>query len=175
FFQDLCPENRFFGQLKDDFMGYVQRGIKEFIREEIENLLYEAAGRSTQKEEIIEPEIEPEEQEAESNKKIEFTDDEREGYYILKSILREVIDVARITYKDTASYCNILLDGNTWKQIVRLHFNNKERKKLEIFSIDEKGNKSSEMIPINNLNEIYKYADKFKEILASYENLNIDT
>ena len=74
----------------------------------------------------------------------DFTEEEQEGYYILKAILSAIVDPSRITYKDTATYCNILLDNNSWKPIVRLHFNNPKRKKLEIFAINAEGNKVSE-------------------------------
>ena len=153
--------------MKDEFIGYTQRAIKEFIREEIENLLDEAAERSKTKQETItaEIEIEPEP----TDKQPEFTDEEREAYYILKSILRQVVDPVRITYKDTASYCNILLDGNTWRPIVRLYFNKSNDKKLEIFSKDVNGKKVPDKVSINNLNEIYQYGDKFKAIVAAYE------
>ncbi|BAY18067.1 hypothetical protein NIES2109_06650 [Nostoc sp. HK-01] len=168
FFKELCPENNFVGQLKDEFTGYTQRAIKEFIREEIENLLDEATGRSKTKQETTiptEPQIEPEL----TTKQSEFSDEEREGYYILKSILCQVVEPARITYKDTASYCNILLDGNSWRQIVRLHFNKSDSKKLEIFSLDTNGTRVSEKVFIDNVNEIYQYADKFKAIVSAYQ------
>ncbi|MBW4455375.1 MAG: type I restriction enzyme HsdR N-terminal domain-containing protein [Nostoc indistinguendum CM1-VF10] len=167
FFKELCPGNNFVGQLKNEFTGYTKRAIKEFIREEIETLLDEAAERSKTKAETVnpEPEIKPEP----IIKQPEFTDDEREGYYILKSILHQVLDPARITYRDTASYCNILLDGNTWKPIVRLYFNESKSKKLEIFSKGVNGNRVSDKVSIDNLNEIYQYADKFKAIVTAYE------
>lgn len=167
FFKELCPDNKFVGQLKEEFNTYTQRAIQEFIREEIETLLDEAAERAKPKQEVIqpEPEVEPEA----LSKQVEFTDEEREGFYIVKSILCQVVDPQRITHKDTASYCNILLDGNSWRQIVRLHFNNPSNKKLEIFSIDAGGNKSSKMVPINNLNEIYQYAEQFKAIVAAHD------
>ena len=40
------------------------------------------------------------------------TDDEVEGYNIVKAICREVVDVKRIAIRDTKSYCGILLDNN---------------------------------------------------------------
>lgn len=170
FFKRLCPENNFVGQLKEDFSGYTQRAMQEFIREEIENLLDIAAGSSKASEDppapipdLVEPEI--------SSNQSEFSEDEREGFYMMKSILRSVIDPARVTYKDTMSYCNILLDGNGWRQIVRFHFNNPQRKKLEIYTLDKGGNKASEMVSINDLNEIYQFADKFHAIVTAYEKI----
>jgi hypothetical protein len=165
FFKELCPDNKFVGQFKEDFIGYTRRAIEEFIREEIENLLDEAVRPKPKPEpenlESIEPEL--------TSNQLEFTEDEREGYYILRAILSAVVEPSRITYKDTASYCNILLDNNSWRQIVRLHFNKTNHKKLEIFSIDNNGKKVSEMFSLNNLNEIYQYSDKFKAIVMYYE------
>ena len=164
FFKELCPENKFIGQLKEDFLGYTLRAIEEFIREEIENLLDEAVRPKSKPE----PEIEITESE-EISDNLEFTEDEREGYYILRAILSSIVSPSRITHRDTASYCNILLDDNGRKQIVRLHFNNPNNKRLEIYSMDNNGNKVSEKTSIDDLNEIYQYADQFKAIVSAYE------
>jgi hypothetical protein len=102
-------------------------------------------------------------------KNTEFTEEEREGYYIIRAILSSIVLPSRITYRDTTSYCNILLDNNGRRQIARFYFNNFEKKKLEIFSLNGDGSKGSETFPINNINEIHKYADHFKKIVMFYE------
>lgn len=160
FFKELCPDNKFIGQLKEDFFNYTLRGIKEFITEEMKHLLDDAVNPPDP--EPISLDSDPEITNTES------TEDEREGYYILRAILSSIVDPSKITYKDTATYCNILLDNNSWKPIVRLHFNNSERKKIEIFSIGNDGNRISEKCSIDNLTEIYQYADKFKAIVTTY-------
>jgi hypothetical protein len=170
FFQSLCPENRFQGKLKEDFISYTRRATKEFIRDQIASLLDEATERSKAKidegSEAIADNIEEPENDS---KQTAFTEEEREGFYILKSILSAVIDPERVTYKDTLSYCNILLDGNSWRPIVRLHFNNSKNKKLEIFSVNEEGKKVSEFFAIDALGEIYRHAERFKSIVAIYD------
>jgi hypothetical protein len=50
-----------------------------------------------------------------------FTEDEREGLYIVRAICSSEIDPSRLAEKDTQNYCNILLDGNTRKSILRMH------------------------------------------------------
>lgn len=165
FFRELCPDNKFVGQLKEDFVGYTVRAIEEFIREEIENLLDEAVRPKTKPEpeqiEIIESE--------ETSNNLEFTEDEREGYYILRAILASIVSPSRITYRDTVSYCNVLLDDNSRKQIVRLYFNNPKNKRLEIYSMDSNGTKVSEKVSITDLNELYEYGEQFKAIVSAYE------
>lgn len=51
------------------------------------------------------------------------TEMEIEGFHIIKSIIRKVIEPQRITFRDTQSYLGILIDDNNRKPICRLHFN----------------------------------------------------
>ena len=51
---------------------------------------------------------------------IETTMEELEAFFIIKSILFEVVNPNRLSYKDTRSYMNVLLDNNTWKWICRI-------------------------------------------------------
>lgn len=166
FFKELCPENVYTGKLKNDFLGFTLRGIKEFITEEMRNLLDDAVKPPKQEPEInleLNPDLIEE-------KNTEFTEDEREAYYIIKGLLSQVVSSpARVTHRDTESYCNILLDNNSRKKIARLYFNNPKNKKIVIFLIDADGNEKSETFPINNLNEIYQYADKLKAIVISQD------
>ena len=54
------------------------------------------------------------------------TEEEKEGYLIIKSILRENFDLKRIFMRDKKLYCGILLDDNNRKPICRMYFNTKE-------------------------------------------------
>lgn len=92
-----------------------------------------------------------------------FSDDERDGYLIVKAILREIVDPKRIVHRDMESYCGILFDDNNRRPICRLHFNRKQ-KYIGLFD----ANKNEERIAIGDLNEIYKYADRLKATVAGY-------
>ena len=91
--------------------------------------------------------------------------DELEAYYIVKAIICAVIDAERIVYRDTQSYFSILCDDNNRKPICRLHFNGRH-KSIGILE----ANKNEERVPIDNLNEIYKLADKLRATAGSYVN-----
>jgi hypothetical protein len=91
--------------------------------------------------------------------KIVTTDEERDAYSIIKSILRPYVDVGRIILKDNQTYCAIQLD-NTWHQLVRLYFNGSRK----YFVIHNKGKKEGRH-EINSLDDIYKYADEIKAAL----------
>jgi predicted type IV restriction endonuclease len=105
---------------------------------------------------------------SDAESKIITTEEELEGYYIVKSILREVIEPSRIAYRDVQSYFGILLDNNNRKPICRLYFNNTSAKRLGLFEhgSDEK---QEEKIFIENLNDIYKYAERLKLTAQHYD------
>ncbi|MBO4690590.1 MAG: type I restriction enzyme HsdR N-terminal domain-containing protein [Paludibacteraceae bacterium] len=89
---------------------------------------------------------------------------EMEAYYIVKSILREVIPGERVTMRDAISYCSIFIDDNNRKPVCRLHFNNESNLRLEPVGEDGKGEKYK----IESLDEIYKYADQLIEAAKRY-------
>lgn len=106
----------------------------------------------------------PEEKQPEGSKVVTTTD-EIEGFYIVKSILREVVDAKRIVMRDRQSYCGILLDDNQRKYICRLHFS---RAQKYLGLLDEQ--KHEERIPIDTLDDIYRYAAELKATVRFLEN-----
>jgi hypothetical protein len=95
---------------------------------------------------------------------IETTPEELEGFYIIKSMLRDAVEPSRITHRDTQSYMGILLDDNNRKPLARLYFN-RAQKYLGLF--DEERNE--ERVAIDDLNDIYQHAAKLRRVLAFYE------
>lgn len=99
-----------------------------------------------------------------NDSKIVTTEEELEGFQIVKAILREKIPSSRIAYRDTLSYFGILLDDNNRKPLCRLHFNT-ANKYLETF---HNGKDSGEKILLNSLDEIYNYRDQLHQTLENY-------
>ncbi len=71
-----------------------------------------------------------------------------QAYYVVRSIVRQHMDVQRIGYRDTQSYMGILMDDNNRKPVCRLHFNSK-KKSLTFFDIE-----GGERIDIKVLDDI---------------------
>lgn len=92
------------------------------------------------------------------------TQTEMEAYYIIKSILREVIPGNRVTMRDAISYCSIFIDDNNRKPVCRLHFNNESNLRIEPVGADGKGDK----IKIESLYEIFNYAEQLIEAAKRY-------
>ena len=90
---------------------------------------------------------------------------EIEGFHIIKSILREVVDLGRVFARDGVTYFSVLLDDNNRKPICRLHFNGVRKKYIGLFDVE----KNEEKIHIASLNDIYGYSDRIKAPIENYD------
>lgn len=104
----------------------------------------------------------------ETGKEIVTTAEELEGFYILKSILRSKVESQRITYRDTLSYFNVILDDNIRRTVCRLYFNN-AKKQLGYFDEAKKETK----VELKSLDDIYQYADALCATAETYLNLKV--
>jgi predicted type IV restriction endonuclease len=91
------------------------------------------------------------------------TDEEREGFYIIKSIVRELVDPNRVFARDTQSHFGVLLDDNNRKPICRLRFNGSQ-KYLGLIG----DGKTEERVAITSLDDIYQHADRIKQAVGYY-------
>ena len=96
-------------------------------------------------------------------KQVETTGEELEAFYIVKSILRQQLDSTRITFRDTQSYFNVLLDDNIRKTICRLYLNG-NKKFVGCFDAAKKEVKTEIMV----LDDIYKCADVIRATVETY-------
>lgn len=99
--------------------------------------------------------------ETEASEGNNFSEEEREGFYVVRAICESEIDPSRLSEKDKKNYCNILIDGNTWESILRMHFNGLT-KLLEIF--DEKEPK---ILQVERISGIYQHGDRIRSALKS--------
>lgn len=143
--------------VKEKFEGITKIALNQFIKDQVNSRLKSALDASDDKEESKEKIEDPI---ATSKSKIITTEDEWEGFYVIRAILSEKIDVDRIAIRDKISYCGILLDDNNRKPICRLHFNTSQK---YLGLLDE--NKKEEKIPIEAVKDIYNHSEKLKEIV----------
>ena len=133
------------------FTGIVKDAFNQFIREKINARLKSALTGETAPVVIDDADTGAEEGDDAEEERIVTTEEELEGFYIIKSIVREDVDVSRVLHRDTRSYMGVLLDNNNRKPICRLHFNNPSKKYIQVFG---KGRKA-ERIDINGLDDLY--------------------
>lgn len=94
--------------------------------------------------------------------KIVTTEEELEGFYIVKSIGRSILPSERITYRDVESYFSVLIDDNNRRPLCRLYFNTKQ-KQVGVF-IDKVETKHK----IDKLDDIYELKDEIIEAAKFY-------
>lgn len=161
----------------DQFTPLVKKAISDIINDTISDRL--GLALST-KEASTEPKAVPEtspapEMETKSlpegvvfideEKGIVTTREEIDSFLIVKAILRPVVDVSRIFYRDGQRYFAILLDDNNRKPICRMYFNAKSVKYIALVDKD----KEETRYPIESLDDIYKYTDQLRETISFYD------
>ena len=148
------------------FTDIVKRALNQFMNEAINQRLESAIAKGSTADPLIEPdEVDSDELDDEDmESRIVTTEEELEGFFTVKSIVREVVAPDRIVHRDTISYMSVVLDNSKFKQICRLYFN---RSTKYVSLINEE--KKRERIKIDSIDDIYKYAGQLKAIAQSYD------
>ncbi len=154
FFKKALPNSSFTENARRQFKPLVKRAFQQLLRDRFDAKLRSALENEEKKEnddQLIDEETIVEE----ASNGIITTDEELQGYYIIRAILQRVIHPDQIYYKDTKNYFGIWLhiDKNK-KQICRLWLNFKQ-KYLEI--LDKSVMENS--VPIESVSDIYKYEE----------------
>ncbi len=149
--------------VREQFKDIVRRALHQFLNDRINDRL--SAALRGEEAPVAEAEEAGElgEGVAAESDDVVTTEEEMEGFRIVRAIVREVVDVSRVVHRDVRSYFGILLDDNNRKPICRLHFNSRQ-KYITIFDVE-----GGERLPIDGLDEIYKYAHRLKAAAARYE------
>lgn len=126
--------------------------LRLFVNEQVGNRLKSALEKEEEPEAaaVVEPPPAAEQL-------ITTTPEENDAFLIVRAILREVVDVKRVSIRDQQTYCGILLDNNNRKPIIRLHFN---YSKKYISTFDDQ--KQEHKIAITSIDDIYQHADAIK-------------
>lgn len=152
-------------QVHEQFSQIVKRAFHEFVNDRLSDRLKSALageGSGTQGAEA-QDEAAPDSPQPD-DRGIVTTQEELDGFYIVKAIAREVVDVARVFMRDTKSYCGILLDDNNRRPIVRLHFNGSQ-KYVGTFDAE----KSETRHHIDSVDGIYGLADQIKATIRHWD------
>ena len=166
-FKRANPKAVFTSAAREQFTSLVQKALQQFIRERVSSRLRTALERedaAVAKPEAESAEVVPEPADVEEDDGIETTEEEIEGYHIVKAIVRQVVAPDRVVHRDTKSYMGILLDDNNRKPICRLRFNYSQ-KYIGLFDADKNESKHG----IESLDDIYNYAEQLKETARRYD------
>lgn len=148
-------EGRLTAQAREMLTGVVRAAFREVIMDTVKNRLSSALADT---EEVIEkidehPAEEPD---------VVTTEEEREGYMIVKAIVRDTISSQRVIMRDQKSYCGILIDNNNRKPLARLWFN-RSVKYIGLFD-----GESEERLIVDSLDQIYDYSERLRATARKY-------
>lgn len=151
--------------VREQFQTLAQKAIAQFLSDQVNDRLKSAlspaptAVSQTSSENTQQPVATIEDEQRKDL--VDTTDIEFEGFYLIKSIVRKIVDPKRVSFRDNQSYLAVLLDDNNRKTICRLHLN---RAKKYIGLMDEQKNEARHEIAV--LDDIYQHAEQIKETLA---------
>ena len=126
-----------------------KKALKQFVNDRVSNQLKSA----TEAEEVIDNNCD----------KIITTEEEKQAFYIVQAIARDVIPSEDIVMRDQINLCMILYKNDQCKPIVKLYFNDVKNLQIELF--DEEG---SYKIELATIDEIYYYKDAIIKICKKY-------
>ena len=152
-----------------DLTPIVKRALNQFVLSKVNERLQSAIDESDD----IEAEVSAQgdlDRLGTPKKQIETTQEELEGFHIVKALLRNTVDPDRIVYRDTQSYFGILLDDNNRKPVCRLYLNSETTKYVIFF--DE--HRREERMDISSLNELYENKGKLIAAVTGYESTPIE-
>lgn len=149
----------------EKFRPIVKKSFNQFISEMLNEKIKSALSGDSNSTYIQSQEVATTNtiEEDEKERKIITTEEELESFFIVKSLLRETIDISNVVYKDTESYFGILYENNVRKWICRF----KLTPNVKVLMLPNEGNVKK--INLESLNDIYNYKD---EIIESAKRFN---
>ena len=158
---------------KERFSHLVRQAFREFIDDRINATLKSALARDTiidePTPEVVAPEdttqpvaLEPD--------PVVTTEEEVQGYELVKAIVSDVVDLDRVFFRDTKSYSMVLLDNNNRKPILRLYFNSLSNKQIGLpgEGRDSYGRREVPAYSIESVEEITGYANQIRDVVRRY-------
>jgi hypothetical protein len=160
-------DGAFTQRVREQFVPLVAKASRQFLNEQVNDRLKNALAApdsyvSVSSDAAEEPEPAPLADSA-AEGDIVTTDDELEGYRVVRAIVCGQVAPNRVVARDNKTYFGILLDDNNRRPIARLWLNRSKRY-LGVF--DE--NKVETRIPIDGAEDIYAHADYLRRTVARY-------
>lgn len=151
-------------KIVDEFRPVLKKSLNQYITELMNEKIKTALGtddptpaEASESDDDVQQASEP------RKKNIITTDEELEGYFIVKNLLKGVVPMDDIYYRDTESYMGILYKDNRTKWICRFIFTDNKK----ILCLPDE-NKKEIRYTLDRLYDIEKYKTQIIEVLNRY-------
>jgi hypothetical protein len=164
----IYPGRSFTQRIREELSPLVPKATAQFLNEQVRERLKTALeddGKPVKDDVKDSVQMSPLDSAAEDELQgaVHTTDDELEGYRIVRAIVCSEVSANRVTGRDSKTYFAVILDNNNRKPIARLWFNRKQ-KYLGVLSND----KVETRLPIESPEDIYQHAAQLRATVASY-------
>jgi hypothetical protein len=105
-----------------------------------------------------------------SDDEIFTSPEEIEAFAVIKTILREEVDINRVILRDSKGSCSIILDDTNRKPIIKLYFNDLAKKRIVLYN--DRSSKKETQLLIEDVLDIYNYSETIKETVRNYMTAN---
>lgn len=169
FATQIYPGRSFTQRVREEFTPLVVKAANQFLNEQVNDRLKTALGddrRSTSNNGADPISAQPTPDvtiDADLRNTVYTTDEELEGYRIVRAIVCSEVAASRVVGRDSKTYFAVLLDDNNRKPVARLWFN-RARKYLGVFDDAKKETR----LPIESPEDIYQHAAQLRSTVASY-------
>ena len=151
----------------EKFRPIVKQALNQFISEMMNDKIKTALGaeetKQVQNVAANESEAASQIMQVKDTPKIVTTEEELEAYFVIKNILKDIVPINEITYKDNERYMAILHKNKTTRWICRLYFNSSKK-----FITVPDDNKKDVRIDIDSVYDIEKHKDELIAALNRY-------
>lgn len=165
FFAGQVYTGRLTKGVREQFALTVQKAFRHFINDQINERFKSALQQDSTQAESGSASGERAKEVAVAETTIETTQEELEGYHIVRAILREVIEPSRIALRDVKTYLGVLLDDNNRKPLCRLHFNTGQK----YIGLFDNAGKQEQRVAIDQIDDIYQFRERLKATIAFYD------
>ncbi|GAB3561870.1 type I restriction endonuclease [Spirosoma luteolum] len=160
-------EGKLTAKVVENFANLLRKSISQIVAEQMADRLKTAFSQeSIEVEPAVEAAAFAPSVEEKKGPVIVTTQEELEGFYTVRAILRPVIDAERVVHRDAQSYFAILLDDNNRRPICRLHFNG-QKKYVTLFD-EAKTEIRHELLSLNGL---FDHTEQLQKTVLAYAGL----
>lgn len=170
FATEVYSGKQFTQRVREEFTPLVTKAANQFISEQVNDRLKTALGDDRAPVRVngtdpapIETTTEVPIDAAPERDGINTTDEELEGYRIVRAIACSDVAANRVVGRDSKTYFAVLLDDNNRKPLARLWFN-RTQKYLGVFN----DAKVETRLPIESPEDIYQHASQIRSTVANY-------
>jgi len=146
---------------RNRFAVYTKKALNEFVAQLISERLRSAFEAATP----AAPQLGEAEDQDSDEAGLTVSAEEWQGYYVIKSILRETVGYARVHLRKHQSYCAVLLDNNRRKTVCRLYFSEKRL----VVGLFDAADRHEARETLSSLDDLFRFAPRLRKTVQVIE------